>query len=212
MENLTIILFLCVSIPILPVIFLLPDQKSRQFLGFLLGGTTVCLISSEVNDLLLAAFGNDLLYVTTNITPVSEEILKAIPILFYAEAVSDDRNMILANSFAMGLGFALLENLVILTRNISTVSIAWAFARGMGAALMHSTCTSLVGLGISYVRKRRKLFYCGTFSLLITAITYHAIFNTLIQSHLRVWAFVLPALLSLLQLWMRFGWMRMTKS
>ena len=54
---------------------------------------------------------------------------------------------------------------------------------------MHSSCTSLIGQGISYVHKRRKLFYCGTFSLLISAAIAHGLFNTLIQSQYKLAAY-----------------------
>ena len=64
----------------------------------------------------------------------------------------------------------------------------------MGAALMHGICTSFVGMGMSYVKKRRKFFFCGTFALLITAIIYHGIFNTLVQSDYKIFAFIMPSL------------------
>ena len=200
MENLTTILFLCVSLPILPVLFLMPDRRSKLFLAFLLVGVAICLIASGVNTLLLELLGGDLLYVTTNITPIAEEILKSLPVLYYAWIFSDDRDTLISIAFATGLGFAMLENLVILSAHIETVSIPWAFASGLGAALMHSTCTAFIGLGISYVKKRRKLFYCGTFALLITAVIFHALFNTLVQSRFRYFAFALAVLMALPQL------------
>lgn len=53
-------------------------------------------------------------------------------------------------------------------------------------------CTLLVGFGISFIRKRRKLFAVGTFALLSLAITYHSIFNLLVQSRMLVWGALLP--------------------
>ena len=123
MENLTTILFLCVSLPILPVLFLMPDKRSKLFLAFLLVGVAICLIASGVNTLLLELLGGDLLYVTTNITPIAEEILKSLPVLYYAWIFSDDRDTLISIAFATGLGFAMLENLVILSAHIETVSI-----------------------------------------------------------------------------------------
>ena len=199
----TVILFLCIAVPMLPVLILLPDRRSKLFLGYLLVGTAVCLVASEVNTALLRLFGGDMLYVTTNITPIAEEILKGLPVLYYAWVFSDNRDTLVSISSATGLGFALLENLVILTQSITTVTVVWAFARGLGAALMHSVCTAFVGVGISFIRKRRKLFYCGTFSLLIAASIYHATFNTLVQSPYRMFAFVLALLLYLPQVIMR---------
>ena len=44
------------------------------------------------------------------------------------------------------------------------------------------------------VKKKRKLFYSGTFALLTLAIIYHAIYNTLVQSDYKYLGFVLPML------------------
>ena len=195
MESLTVILFLCVCIPILPAVILLPDKRSKLFLGYLLIGMTVCLIASWLNALLLELADGNAFYATANMTPVLEEIIKAAAVLYYALCFSDDRDTLLSLSLAVGLGFALLENMVILTQNLETVTISWALARGLGAAQMHAACTALVGMGISYVRKRKKLFYCGTFSLLIAAVIFHSIFNVLVQSDYRYLAFVWAALL-----------------
>ena len=195
MENLTLILFLCATVPMVPALYLMPDKSSRLFLGFMLLGMTVCLIASEVNTVLLGLFHGDMFYVSTNITPFAEELLKALPILYFAIIFSDNRDTLLSISFAIGIGFAVLENMVILVGNVDKVTVVWAFVRGFGAARMHSACTSLVGRGISYVRKRRKLFYCGTFSLLIAAVIIHALFNTLIQTKARQYAFVLVILM-----------------
>ena len=200
MESLTVVLFLCVCIPILTAVILLPDGRSRRFLGYLLIGITVCLIVSWVNSFLLDRSGGDAFYATTNITPILEEIIKAIPVLYFAIFFSDDRDTLLSLSLAVGLGFALLENMVILLQNVETVTIPWALARGLGASQMHSACTALVGLGISYIRKRRKLFYCGTFSLLTAAVIFHSVFNMLVQSDLRYLAFVWAALLFMPQI------------
>ena len=200
MDNLTVILFLCVCIPILPALTLLPDRRSRRFLGYLLVGMAVCLIASWVNTLLLELFGGDRLYVTTSFTPIAEEIIKTLPVLYFALCFSDDRDALLSLSLAVGLGFALLESATILLQNAERVTIPWAVARGFGAALMHASCTAMVGMGISYVRKRRKLFYCGTFSLLIAAVIFHAVFNLLVQSAHRWLAFVWSALLFVPQL------------
>ena len=195
MGGLTTILFLCVCIPILSVLTLLPDKRSKLFLGYLLIGMTVCLIASWANTLLLELTGGSPFYAAVNVTPVVEEIIKAAAVLYFALCFSDDRDTLLSLSLAIGLGFALLENLMILTQNVGTVTIPWALARGLGAAQMHSSCTAWIGRGISYVHKRRKLFYCGTFSLLIAAVIFHSIFNILVQSEHRFLAFVWAALL-----------------
>ena len=153
--------------------------RSKLLLGFMLIGITVCLFISEVNSLLLPILKTDMSYVTTVITPITEEMAKMIPILFFALAFEDKRETLFMIALALGIGFGLFENTVILVQNIEVVSIPWALIRGFATALMHGICTLCVGLGISFVRKRRKLFSSGLFALLTLAAVYHGIFNML---------------------------------
>ena len=84
MENLTVILFLCATVPMVPTMYMIEDKKSRLFMGYMLLGMVVCLIASEVNTVLLQWFGGDMAYVNTNITPIAEEFMKALPVLYFA--------------------------------------------------------------------------------------------------------------------------------
>ena len=167
-------------------------KKSRLVVGYVLIGTTVCILASELNTHIYLGLGKDMLYFSTTVSPVIEEILKALPILFYALIISDNRQKLAQSAFAVGLGFAIMENVIMITQNLYSVDIKWAIMRGFGASLMHSICTVAVGIGISFVRKRKKLFYCGTLSLLMLAITYHSIYNTLVMSPQKYYGVILP--------------------
>ena len=178
MVSLEYILFICV---IAPLFLMLPmlSGRARLVLGYMIIGIVACLFVSELNTLLLPLFGNDLMYVTSVITPITEEIVKTIPILFYAKVYSDKRDTVMMIAFALGIGFGMFENTVILVQNIGTVTITWAVIRGFATALMHGMCTLSVGFGISFINKRKKLFYTGVFALLTFAAIYHGIFNML---------------------------------
>jgi RsiW-degrading membrane proteinase PrsW (M82 family) len=179
-----------------PLLLSLPLMKSssRRVMIYILIGVCVSLFVSEVNSRLLSAFNNDTLFVTTTLTPVTEEIVKALPVLLFAFVFSDDREKLLPISFATGIGFALFENTVILVQNIDNVSILWAIIRGFSTALMHGICTALVGYGMGFVRKKKKLFVSGTFALLALAIIYHGLFNMLVESkNLQYVGFFMPA-------------------
>jgi RsiW-degrading membrane proteinase PrsW (M82 family) len=92
---------------------------------------------------------------------------------------------------ALGIGFAVLENAYFLL-NSNNFPIISAVVRAFGAGLMHGMCTLLVGVGISFVKKRRKMFAVGIFGLLSTAIVYHGIYNILIQSKFSTVGALLP--------------------
>lgn len=191
MDNLTYIAFIAVTVS-LALMLPLMEKKLRRLVTFMIVGICCCLFVSELNNILLQAFKNDMFYVTTTITPVTEEVVKMLPILFLAIVISDDRRVVIPNAFAVGVGFALLENVVILTQNVENVTILWALVRGFGSGLVHGICTVMVGWGISYIKKRRKFFYCGTFALLSAAIIYHAIYNLLVQSEYQYVGILLP--------------------
>ena len=193
MDNLTYIAFIAMTVS-LGLMLPLMEKKVRRLVIFMIVGMFSCLFVSELNHILLDAYNNDMFYVTTTITPVTEEIIKALPILYFAIVITDDRRVLIPNAFAVGVGFALLENVVILTQNVENVTILWAFVRGFGSGLVHGICTVMVGWGISYIRKRRKFFYCGTFALLSAAIIYHATYNLLVQSAYQYVGILLPLL------------------
>ncbi len=190
MENLIYILFISVFVPIL-LMALLIEKKSRLPISFVLAGIFISVFAAEINGLFRTFLFMDTYEFTTIVTPITEEILKAVPILIYATLVSDKKETLFTASMATGIGFAVLENAFYLL-NDSSFNMMDAVIRAFGTGLMHGMCTLLVGVGISFAKKRSKIFVVGTFALLSTAITYHGIYNMLVQSPYEVVGFLLP--------------------
>ena len=181
MDTLIYILFISIFFPLL-LMMLLVEEKARLPIAFMMVGIFISVFASEVNGALLNIFQLSRYNATITLAPITEELLKALPVLFFAIVVSDKKEKLFTASMATGIGFAILENAYFLIVNYQTFSFVSALVRGFGTGLMHGMCTLLVGFGISFIRKRRKLFAVGTFALLTTAITYHSIFNLLVQS------------------------------
>ncbi len=190
MDNIIYILLVAISVPIL-LMTLLVEKKARFPLIFMLVGIFVSVFASEVNGLLSQVLSMDLYHITVIVTPVTEEVLKALPILYYALVVSDKREKLFTASMATGIGFAVLENAFYLL-SYPNFNMPSAIIRAFGAGLMHGMCTLLIGVGISFVKKKRKLFAVGSFGLLSTAIVYHGIYNILIQSEYSLAGALLP--------------------
>ena len=190
MDNMIYILFISISIPLL-LMALLMEKKARLPISFMIIGIFVSVFASEVNGLLSNLLSMDTYSMTVIVTPVSEELLKALPVLYYAIVISDKRERLFTASMAIGIGFALLENAYFLL-NSDNFTIIIAIIRAFGAGLMHGMCTLLVGVGISFVKKKSKLFAVGTFGLLSTAIVYHGVYNILIQSRFSIVGALLP--------------------
>jgi RsiW-degrading membrane proteinase PrsW (M82 family) len=190
MDNMIYILFISISVPLLLMVLLI-EKKARLPVTFMLIGIFTSVFASEVNGLLSKLLPMDIYSEIVIVTPVSEELLKALPILYYAIVISDKRERLFTASMALGIGFALLENAYFLL-NSENFTMIIAVIRAFGAGLMHGMCTLLVGVGISFVKKKRKLFAVGTFGLLSTAIVYHGVYNILIQSQFSIVGALLP--------------------
>ena len=191
------ILFICTAIPMALMLFLL-DKKPRTTVIYMLIGQVMCLLAAQLNYIIrdgIYSTDYNVFVVTVTVTPIVEEILKAIPVIYFGFVISNKKENLLNVAMALGIGFAILENLSILVADAESVSIAWALVRGFSSALLHGICTSLVGFGVSYVKTRKKLFYTGTFALLTMAIIIHGLFNAFIQSNYAYVGIAMPILI-----------------
>lgn len=185
------IIMICMVVPLLLLMTIL-NKQSRLLLGFMLGGMVLAVCAYEINSLVCAVFRISGAELSIKAAPVIEEILKALPVLFFAVLVSDEKKQILQLAMAVGIGFAILENAFLLITYADQVDIGWAVVRGVSTSLSHGICTMIVGCGIIFVRKQKKLFYTGIFALLAAAMTLHATFNLLILSPYDYVALALP--------------------
>jgi RsiW-degrading membrane proteinase PrsW (M82 family) len=192
MDNLIYALFISVFVPIF-LMALLIEKKARLPIVFVLTGIFISVFVAEINGLLQNLLNMDFFEFTIIVTPITEEILKALPILIYATMISEKKEQLFTASMATGIGFAVLENAFYLL-NKPAFNIVEAIIRGFGTGLMHGMCTLLVGVGIYFVKKRRKVFIVGTFALLSTAIIYHGIYNMLVQSTFEMVGALLPVI------------------
>ena len=190
MDNLIYILFVAIFVPIL-LMTCLVEKKARHPLIFVLIGIFVSVFASEINGVMVDLLPLSTFEVTIIVTPISEEILKALPILFFATLLSPKKEAVFTAAMAIGIGFAVLENAFYML-NDTSFNMIDAIVRAFGAGLMHGMCTLLVGVGILFVKKKRKLFVVGTFAMLSTAITYHGIYNMLVQSDYQIIGYLLP--------------------
>ena len=195
MEIKELIIYLCIVLPMIPILFALRDKYSRRFLLFSIIGLSICLVSAQINTLLFNNIGMDALNYSITISPINEEILKAIPLIIFTLAFAKKGDQIIPLAFAIGIGFGILENIIIYCNNMSMLTISWAIIRGIGASLMHSACTATIAMGFSYVFNNNKSHLEGIIGLFALAILYHATFNAFVQSDYRIVALIMPVLL-----------------
>ena len=190
MENVNLILFICLFIPMSMMLFIFKGQ-SRLICGFLLMGMFACVFSGEINGLIMNTYNLDINDVSINIAPLVEEIVKAFPIILVSLLYKPTKQQLGEYALSVGVGFATLENITILMGSQS-ISFMYAFLRAIGAGMMHGICTLLIGMVMRNIINRKKVVVSGTLAALSISVIYHSIYNMLVISKYTMVGAILP--------------------
>ena len=173
-------IFVCLAIPlVLSMLFF--GGRPRIFMLFMITGMSVCLLSAYVNSFFMGYYGVDSTVAVVEITPVCEEVMKLLPLLFYVLVFEPKVRDLPEAAVALAVGFATFENVCYLTEN-GAENFMFLLVRGLSAGALHILCGILIGFGLSYVFRRRWLAFTGTMGLLGACIAFHAIYNLLISA------------------------------
>jgi RsiW-degrading membrane proteinase PrsW (M82 family) len=151
-------------------------------LTIVLGGAAAT-VSYAANVLLLSRLAMDFTTYSRYIAPIVEELAKATILIWL---IRSQRTGFLVDAsiygFAVGTGFALLENAYYLGSIPDTRLVVWII-RGLGTAVMHGGTTSIFGISSQLLAefkspKQILIFMPG----LLTAVVLHSLFNHLFFS------------------------------
>lgn len=141
-------------------------------------GVVAALASYGVNSVLRPGLDMDFTRYSMYVAPVVEETLKALFVIYLLQ-----RNKVGfvvdagIHGFAIGTGFALVENLYYLQMNVDATLLTW-MARGLGTAIMHGGATAIVAMVSRTLQTRRTAFRP---SLLLpglgVAVVLHSLYN-----------------------------------
>lgn len=172
-------IYICLAAPVLIAIICL-GRNNRRVMTFLLGGMTACLLSSYISTFLASAQHLGPTAAAVNITPIVEEIMKFLPVLFYMLVFSPGRGRAVRALIMVAIGFATFENVCYLTQNGAS-KLAFLVIRGFGTGTMHVVCGMIMAIGLIYLWDVQWLRAVGMFGLLGIAITYHSIYNLMVS-------------------------------
>ena len=171
--------YICLAAPLLLAILLL-RRDGRRALLFLTAGMTACLLSAYVSSFTAGAIGMDLAMASHEISPVVEEIMKSFPLLFYILIFEPRKEHAISATLLTAVGFATFENVCFLTA-YGTKDLPRLLIRGFGTGAMHVMCGMAVSVGLYFLWEKIWLRAVGGFALLCFVITYHALFNILVN-------------------------------
>lgn len=161
-------------------------------------GVVAALASYGVNSVLQPGLALDFTHYSRYLAPLVEETLKALFVVFLLQ-----RNKVGfvvdagIHGFAIGTGFALIENLYYLQVNPSAGVLTWS-ARGVGTAIMHGGATAIVAMVSHTLHTRRGAFRASVvLPGLGVAVILHSLYNHFLLHPLlatALIALVVPAL------------------
>ncbi len=109
-------IFICLAIPLILSLFF-TKGRARSFTLFLTVGMGVCLLGAYVSSFFMGYYGVDTTVAAIEITPVCEEVMKLLPLLFYFLIFEPEPKELPSAAIAIAVGFATFENVCYLTEN-----------------------------------------------------------------------------------------------
>lgn len=173
-------IFVCIAAPLL-IVAVCMGRGGLRFCLLCLSGMGACLLSAYLNTFFAALFQADDFHAVVEITPVVEETVKLLPLLFYFFVFEPKPTHIQTAVLTVAAGFATFENICYLIQNGSG-HLTLLMIRGFSTGAMHIICGAIVGYGLMYVWQRGWLKLAGTCGLLSAAIIFHAVYNLLVSA------------------------------
>lgn len=172
-------ILICITVPLMiSLIFI--TGKARYFAGSLIIGMVVCLIAAYISGYLdlAAELGEESTAIF--ISPIVEEIMKFLPLLFYVMMFLPESDDMYLVALGIGAGFATFENCCyILTSGAE--SLPYILIRGMAVGVMHIVSILVLAIGIEMVRRFRALSVPGLLGALSLSMTFHGLYNLLVS-------------------------------
>ena len=191
-------IFVCLAIP-LALCMLFIGGRTRTFILFMITGMSTCLLSAYVNSFFVGYYGVSTTVAVVEITPVCEEVMKLLPLLFYVLIFEPEVRDLPEAAVALAAGFATFENVCYVTEN-GAEDLMLLLIRGLFAGALHILCGILIGFVLSYTFRFRWLAFTGTIGLLGASIVFLAIYNLLISGNggWRIAGYLFPSVLIVL--------------
>lgn len=188
-------IFIAMVIPLLFIVFMLDDKKSRQIILFFCWGIFAGILSFNLNNL----FGGNTEQaqrMTVSIAPIIEEICKGLPVLLLVlirKQPQQSIRLIVLCALASGVGFSIQESIYYFATSSREVMDIWLLViRTMTTSPMHGITTAAFGIGLMISYKQKHVLVPLVFGLLALCASVHALFNMLLQTEFALIAMIMP--------------------
>ena len=172
-------ILICIAIPMLISLFFLRGTSRRFLMSFVMG-MLACLLSAYISGFLNLASGMGPEDTAIFISPIVEEILKILPLLFALYLFQPEDGSLSTIALGTAAGFATFENCCyILSSGVDRLS--YVLIRGMAVGVMHIVSVIAISMGIIAARRLKALTFPAILGALSLSATFHALYNLLVS-------------------------------
>ncbi len=185
-------ILICIAVPLLISLLFVRGSARRFAISFLLG-MGVCLLAAYISGFVNVASEMGPEDTAIFISPIVEESMKLLPVLFILFLFAPDDSSLLLAAIGIGAGFATFENCCYLLM-AGAGSLSYILIRGMAVGVMHIVSALAVAFGLVIARRYSMLSLAGIVGALAFSMTFHALYNLLASKPgvTSVIAYVLP--------------------
>ena len=172
-------ILICIATPLLITMFFVRGHVKRFVAAFLLG-MSMCLLAAYISGFASVRSGLGAEDTAIFISPIVEEIMKLLPILFFLFMFSPEDESLLPLAAGIGAGFATFENCCYIL-SFGAESLPFILVRGIAVGVMHIVSTLAVTLAIMMARRYHTLSLAGILGALAASMTFHGLYNLLVS-------------------------------
>ncbi|MBO4324089.1 MAG: PrsW family intramembrane metalloprotease [Lachnospiraceae bacterium] len=172
-------IFICIAVPLIIGIFFTAKGTRSFLLSFVMGMVT-CLVSAYISGFLKFVMDIDAEEMAVFYSPMVEETLKLLPLLFYMFVFIPKSGKLYTVALGIGLGFATFENCCYILSD-STSKLGFVLIRGMAVGVMHLVCALVMAIGLNMAQRLRGLTIPGLFGALTLSAGFHGLYNLLVS-------------------------------
>ena len=196
-------ILICMAVPLLLTLFFVRGNARQFVLNFLLG-MAACLLGAYVSGFVDAASGMGVEDTAVFISPVTEEIMKFLPLLFYFLMFDPEDDNLFHAAIGIGAGFASFENVCSMISS-GTENLGFLLIRGLAVGVMHIVSVFALALGLVIAKRFKALRLASMAGALSLSMLFHGIYNLLVSQPgaTSVIGYVLPLLIALI-LWISY--------
>ena len=172
-------ILICIAMPLVTAVFFVKGRARSIVVSFVVG-MVMCLISAYIGGFLEYAFEMGTEETSIFISPITEEIIKLLPVLFAILLFDSEDEELMIIAVGIGAGFATFENCCHIIAGGSE-SLAFILIRGFAAGVMHVVSIYALSLALVALRRFRAATVPVVVGALSISVSFHALYNLLVS-------------------------------